>query len=440
MYCDDIESGTTQSAGAFTCPAGTQLSRISGGYDVGTDEVATTGTVAFTGVLTAPASEPYVTPMTTLVVALVQNGQSDEFVLTDADYAAAQASLAQTLGVSVESLNANPVVDTEAAKSNAQVHQVLAAFSPNVEGYEEATAAFAQVIADSATTGGRINLSQDTSVTLAAVNSKLSESGSDLEMATVDLDQAILNVVAAVTAIESAESPARVNSESQKALIDQAPVTIVRRDAEVMLSTEDLKLSQTVTMDSFENPVRTDGRYTARLYSGMTRVDYDNDVFQFNQSINNARVTVAFELTAVEAGDDRSISFVSDDVVVSAIRDRSESLVVSMLSGDSTFQVLGTDSEGVTTDAVIETDGETISSDGDTFSIDLERINGQLADLGFEDILATSGDYVVTLVISGLRINEQDGNETSEASVYTVNTGAGEVTGNGFRGYVSIVR
>ncbi|MFK7859590.1 MAG: hypothetical protein AB8B64_12250 [Granulosicoccus sp.] len=440
VACDGMANGKTRAAGVFNCPAGTVLSRVSGGYDVGIDTVATTGTVPFTGVLKAPATEPFVTPMSTLAVAMAQDGQSSDSVLDLSSFSAAQSSLAQALGISPEILSQNPVVNLDAAKSNAKVHQVLAAFAPNAGAYEEATAAFANVIASSASTGATIDLTANVAVTMAAINSQLEAADSPLALATVDLDQVSANVATANTTIDAAESPARVATESQKALIDQAPVTINRANAMVTLSNANQTASEQLTISEFESPLQTGGMYNARLFSGLTRVSYNNTVFQFNQNINNTRVTVGFEVKSVNPGDERSLNFTSSDVVVSAVKGSPSSLNISMLSDASTFVVLGTDAAGVVTEAVVETNGETFNSDGDALTINLERINGQLKDLGFEDILATSGDYQVTLVINGLRINELGGNVTTEAKEFTVNSGDNALTGNGFRGYVSVIR
>lgn len=438
VSCDDTPNGFTQLAGKFTCPGGSILSQISGGDDVGFDDQATTG-VAFTGVLKAPASAPFVTPMTTVTVAIAQSSQEDGTPLDLGNYEAAQASLAQTLGIDIETFSLNPADNIDAAKSNAKIHQVLAAFAPNVGAYEQATSAFAQVITENAETGGRISLTQDVSSTMMAINGKLAQSNSGLALATADLNQVTSNVVAANTSIENAESPSRVANESQKALIDQAPVTIDRNDAMVTIYNDALKTAEQLSIEGFESALKTDGQYTARLYSGMTSIEYDNNLFQFNQNINNTRVSVAFEIKSDNAGDNRSLIFSSDDIVVSANKGRSESLIVSMLSEQSTFQAVGVDA-GTKTEAIVQTNGETFSSDGDTLTINMERINTQLSDLGFEDILKTSGDYSVTLVIKGLRINEQAGNTTSEAREFTVGSGADALTGNGFRGYVSVIR
>ena len=436
VFCDGEPGGFTGAGGHFECPAGTLLSSIQGGSDVGLDAVATSGGVPFTGVLTAPASAPYVTPLTTLSVTIAQSltVEGENFDL--ASYNQAQADLATTLGVDLLALFDNPIENIEAAKSNAQIHQVLVTFAPGEEDYTSAASALAEVILESAESNVVLNLAEGGAEAMSAINEKLAETNPALALAPADLDEASSLVVAANIAIASAESPARVAEESRKAVINLAPVTIVRENAMVSLNS-----AQTFDLDDFENPTLTDGVYTAQIFSDMTRVEYDSDVFQFNRNIDETQVTVAFELKSVSANDQRSITFVSDEVVVTAFRDNPESLVVSMLSDDSTVQVTGTDMAGVVTEAVIDTNGETISSSGDSFTINLERVNDELSDLGFEDILATSGNYTVTLVISGLRINEREGNEeATEATEYTIDAGETTVTGSGFSGYISIIR
>ncbi|MFK8083052.1 MAG: hypothetical protein AB8B97_22455 [Granulosicoccus sp.] len=440
VSCDDVARGKTRAAGFFTCPAGTMLSRVSGGYDVGIDTVATTGTVPFTGVLTAPATAEFVTPLTTLAVALALDGQSTDGEVDLSGYNAAKSTLARALGIQVATLSQNPVATLGAAQANAKVHQVLAAFAPNKDVYEEATSAFAAVIARAASGGDTLDLTSNVSVTMTAINGELIQSSSTLRKSTVDLDQAAANVATANITIDAAESPAKVAAESQKALIDQAPVTIDRVDATVTLSNANQTANEQLSIAEFESPIQTGGMYNARLFSGMTYVSYDKNVFQFNQNINDTQVTIGFEIKSVNAGDQRSLSVSSNAVKVSAIKGDPASLEITTVSPDSRFTIHGTDAAGVVTKAVFQNNGQTFRTEGDKLTINLEKINQQLSDLKFEDILATDGDYSVTLVIKGLRINEQDGNVTKESKEFTVKDGDQMLTGNGFRGYVSVIR
>lgn len=440
VLCDGMENGETQAAGRFDCPAGTVLSSISGGYDVGTDELETTSDVPFTGVLEAPATQPFVTPMSTISVAIARQESADG-TFQAANYTAALESVAATFGVSARDLSQNPVTNLATAKLNAQVHQIMTAFAPGVNDYSAAVAAVAAVVNTAAQANRPLNLTTDVGVLLAAVNNELAISSPSLAVATADLDQVTANVTSANTAIENAASPDRVAEESKAAIIAQAPVTIDRDNSSISVFNEDSGVVQELDIADFENSTETDGLYIAQLSSGLTRINYNSNVFRFNQNINNTRVTVGFEVESVNAGDSRSISFISEDIVVNANRGDSNSLSISFSSQNATFALVGTDRTGTVTNATVQTDGETFRSDGVALTIDLSKINGQLANLGFTDLLETDGDYSVTLVIDGLRVNEQEGTAAATSSEeFTIDSGADSVTGNGFKGYISVRR
>lgn len=440
VNCDGTPNGMTQAAGVFNCPAGTLLSMISGGYDVGTDPLETISDVPFTGVLEAPATEPFVTPMSTISVAIAK-AASPNAPFDPANYMAALESVAATFGVSVSALSENPVSNLETAKLNAQVHQVLTAFAPGINDYEAATAAIASIVANAAANNTQLNLATDVETIMMRINSELTRTSSPLALATADLNQVTSNVAAANAAIESAVSTDRVAQESKEAIIAQAPVTIDRDNSTVTLFNVQNGTTEELSIAGFEDATQTDGLYTARLSSGLTGVSYNSNVFQFNQNINDTQVTVGFEVQSVNGNDSRSISFISDDIVVNANRGRSGSLDISFKTEDATFDLVGTDSDGIETEATVQTDGETFRSDGDALTINLEKINGQLAALGFVDLLESDGDFSVTLVIRGLRVNEQEGTAAATASEeFTIQSGTESVTGNGFRGYVSVRR
>lgn len=440
VECDGETGNVTAAAGRFTCPAGTVLSEISGGSDVGTDPEAVSGGTPFTGVLKAPATSPYVTPLSTLAVGMALAAQASGEPLDLTNFENAQADLAQTLGINPELLNVNPAENTAAAKTNAQVHQVLAAFAPTEDGYEQAVAAFAEVVAESAKTGQTFNLTTDAGTTMQEINNALAAAGSSLEKSQIDLDEITASVAEANNAIENSETPDQVTDVSNKGIVNQAPVTIDRADASVTLTNATSGVATEIGIADFENPQQSGGTYLTTLSPGITNIEYDSSVFQFNQNIKNAKVTVAFSITSVVANDDRSLSFVSDDVMVSAIKGDSDSLMISMLSDKSEFSVIGTDKDGVETSTTVTTNGETLKSSINSFSVNLERINEQLSDLGFEDILKTSGDYKVTLVISGMSINEKTATDVAAVPQITVETADGDVTGAGFAGYVSVIR
>jgi len=129
---------------------------------------------------------------------------------------------------------------------------------------------------------------------------------------------------------------------------------------------------------------------------------------------------------------------VSDDIIITANKDNSASLVIGTTAANATYEIMGTDQAGIVTEAVVEANGETLHSSGDSITIDLDKINSELVKLDVDPILSSSGDFLVTLVVSGLRINERDGSVTTVSNEYTVEHGADSVTGNGIRGYISV--
>lgn len=443
VFCDDVASGITEASGEFSCGADTVISKVSGGYDVGFDETATSGELPFSGVLSAPASSTYVTPMTSLSLEIaLANTSLDDFTLDD--YDTAQTALADALEIDVASLSANPAESLVVAQTNSMIHQILIAFAPSISAYQEAVAAFAAVISEVDGQNETISLTTAVNDTLAAINAELETSSSNLVKSQTDLAQASENVSRANEAISEAMSPTAVAEQSEVAILAQAPVTIDRTDATVSLfsdsscSVTNSDTMLTLDIDDFENPLQTNGLYVAQLASSLNCVSYDTDVFTFNQSINDTRVTVAFEIESVNSDDDWSVGIFSDDVIITAAEGDSDSLVVEFLSDNASFDISATDINGVVTDAMIATSGETFRTDRESLFLDLERVSQQLNDAGFADVLSRPGDYMVTLVLSGLRVNEQNGTTIMPAEEFSVTVGNETVSGSGFQGYVSV--
>lgn len=437
VSCDDtVMVIPTQAAGRFTCPDGTVLSKVSGGFDVGDNETAISGTSPFMGVLTAPATEPFVTPMTTLSVAIAKNSEGG---FDGSQYATAQTSLANKLGISTEALAGNPIENLEAAKSNAMIHQVLTAFSPGVDGYEDATSAFAQVISDFEE-GGTIDLTTDVAETMSQINNKMVNIDAQRVLSFSEISTKSAEIETANTSIQSATDTNSVDEVAQEALLSQASLTIDRTSAIVTLSNAETESIVTFSLGEFESQTKINDLFNARFYSGLTTIAYSKDVFQFNEDITDSQITVAFEVKAIDDDDSRSLSFSTNDAVISASKDDSASLRLFMLSDSAVIAASGTSSTGVTTDATISTDNQAFITNDETFSIDLQKISDGLVKLGFEDIFGTSGNFSVTLAVGGLLINEKEGSVAVDTEFFTIETGSSSVTGNGFKGYVSVVR
>jgi hypothetical protein len=159
-----------------------------------------------------------------------------------------------------------------------------------------------------------------------------------------------------------------------------------------------------------------------------------------NQDINDAQVTVAFQIEATNAGDNRSLSMMSDEVIVSALAGDSGSLVLSMVDDDSTFTANGIDRDGVATAVTVDTpNGGTLESSREGFSFSLESVQNKLTEQGFADFLSEDGDYLVTMIISGLSINELEESSVVPAKQFSIDSGSVQATGAGFQGYLSVI-
>ena len=122
----------------------------------------------------------------------------------------------------------------------------------------------------------------------------------------------------------------------------------------------------------FVTPLSTATVMTARASVGAT-VDLENDVTDTLTAINAALLDTfsplalsASQLESTVAGDNRSLSFYSSDVRLSASANQSDSLVIT-LPDAATFHAVGTDSLGALTSAEALIDGQDTFSNGDEY-------------------------------------------------------------------------
>jgi len=195
-----------------------------------------------------------------------------------------------------------------------------------------------------------------------------------------------------------------------------------------------------ISLNDFEYPVLSSGRYNTVINSKLRGISYENRALQFNDSFENARVSMAFEIKAVNEDDQRTLSFATNDVTLTATQNDASSLEITM-PVNAIFNVHGTRKNGtVTTTEILVEEADTFSSIGSQLNVTFDKINNKLIELGYTDILATSGNYRMTMVISGMHINERSGSQIQPANYYTVGSGATQLTGAGFQGYVTYER
>ena len=169
-------SATTDASGNFTLLDGTGPLVMSGGTDVSTG-------LAFTGVLRAPAGSTVVTPLTTLVAALVDGGQT---------LAQATENVKSALGVdaSVDLLNFDPVPAAVAGDTTAA--QVLAAGIQVQNVISQASA----LLAGAGATDPGAALTAELVVVVAA--------GAPVDLSSATTTQALISDAASATAVNVA--------------------------------------------------------------------------------------------------------------------------------------------------------------------------------------------------------------------------------------------
>ncbi|NND92319.1 MAG: hypothetical protein HKN42_15780 [Granulosicoccus sp.] len=435
VSCDGEDAGVTAAGGWMTCPEGTKLVTVLGGMDVGFDVEATESSIPFIGKLTAPANLGYVTPLTTIAVRLAttEDGYDDTL------WHSSVKSLASVLNVPELDLAADASQDMDLIRLNAQLQQVLSAFVRSEADYEGAIDALATVVAARDESGSTIDLQDEVADTLIAINTALQVNYSEIALGATELESLAVTIQAANIAIAEAGSPDLVAATAAANSVELALVTIDRSAQAVTLTSYDdvQYITSAVSIDDFESSTLSNGSYMTQVDRNLDEVGYDNSVLQFDEDLNNVGVTMAFELKSTTAGDSRSLSFVSDDVRLTASAGQPDSLVITLPDG-ATFDAVGTDSQGTVTTAETMVDGrDTFSNRSGAFYVNYSQIVEKLESLGFENIFASAGNYEMTLLIGGIRINERSGSTVVPALRYVIAVGDRQVIGSGFKGYLS---
>ncbi len=435
VFCDGDEAGETSAGGHLSCPANTVLVTVRGGMDVGFDASATASDMPFTGELRAPADLGFVTPLSTVAVQMASTETGYDAQLWDEKV----AQLAAALGDPTLDLAADSSKDMQLIRFNAQLQQVLSSFARSEAEYGQAIEALATVITARAAVGATIDLENDVTGTMTAINAALLNKFSPLAQSASKLEASTLAVQSANLAIAEASSPGLVAASAVGATVARAVVTIDRSAQSVFLgSYNDAQYAEiSISIDDFEDSTLSNGSYQTQVGKGLAEVGYSNEVLKFSQDMDNVQVTMGFELKSTVAGDPRRLSFYSDDIRLSATANRPDSLVITLPDG-ATFHAIGTDTLGTITSAeVLIDDKDTFSNRDEYFSVNYDSVMDKLESLGFEDIFESSGNYEMTLIIGGIQLKERSGLDVVPATRYAITVGSRQVSGAGFKGYMS---
>ena len=361
VYYNGKEVGLSDANGKFTVndiPEGAILS-FKGGVDVSTGEI-------FEGVLKAPAGadgeDIVATPITTIVSSLVENGASHED---------AKATVAKKLGVSVESIEADPIEvlksGTDAQKAEAAqviVHSLVIqktaeTFASAVGSSDEAFDACMDAIAEKIESSTNIETAMSDTAELATdMAIKLKDTSTDTLIsekldAASDAAKTVVETVSAIdeTALTGADSTAQLENIS-KAI--EVVTSTIEKKVEAIASSEDvasIEVAQTATEEATKAVV---------MLGGVTGVA--------------TKIEAQIEATGVGKTIDASSfaeTFLADDVI--AIQaDTFDTLVDSGLTLDMVAEVGSKVAEGSDTSiADIVTSVVDIAKENGTISADV---------------------------------------------------------------------
>jgi len=430
--CDDEPSGATSQGGLFVCPGESILASVRGGMDVGFDDSRTDGGLPFIGEMVGPTELGFVTPLSTLAVGLsTQNG-----VFNPEIWDSSVQVLSDTFGEPDLDLSEDPTIELTLVRLNAMVHQVISSFATSTDDYVVVTMSFIDVIRASSSANQSLPLDGNIGITMNAINTQLMTDAPELVKSDAELNNDIQNLIAASAAFQQAQTPESVSSAVIDSEINRSAITIDRNNAVLGFYDYYSGNFTEVAVSSFENSNQFNGRYE-------TYIDYfdylliNHDALVIEENIDRKRISIALNIQATDEGDTRSLTVVSSDVYLSAEQGDSSSITIDVEAG-GLFNANSTSSTGVVTDTTIELETtDTFTSREGEVSVNTRSIRRELVELGFEDIFEYPGNFEVTVVISGVTVNEYDNGEESLAQQFTVEAGNLAVTGSGFQGFIS---
>ncbi len=439
VSCDGTANGTTAAAGRYTCPAGTTLATVSGGSDVGYDATKTSGGIAFTGILSGPTSAKFITPVSTLAVEMAKtDGKYDPEKLEGA-----LATIRKALGQPNLSLDSDPSSDQATIRLNAQVHQIVSGLTTTSEDYAKVMSSFGDLLKAKSAEGTTLNVAGDLKETLTQLNSQVARTFPELEIPASDLADIIPAIEKANKAIEEAETPEQtagvVTSEDSKRK-DYA-IAIDKYLGPVVFQGADGN-NFTYTTIQYETETKSNGKYTAQLNRGIKRLSYDPTAIRIARTLNNVPIDVGIEIKSTD--DNRKLSIIGTGLRLSATKDDSTSIVFTVPSG-SEWTAYGTQDDGTEISiSKLKNDPRVFDGSKNGININFDEIASALKNRGYVDITKDTGNFKITLIINGIKINRISGDEPKRnifpAFTYGVEVdNEHELIGPGFQGFVTIL-
>ncbi|MBX2884161.1 MAG: hypothetical protein KTR32_29670 [Granulosicoccus sp.] len=435
VKCDGEESTeTTGLAGHFTCPPATKLFEISGGIDVGFDELEDELGVLFLGNLKAPSSLPFVTPTSTLLVEMSKD-ESGEFDPLQFD--AAVETLETVLGVDIDPA-ADATADLATIKRNAQIQNVINTFVDSTDDYDKVVVAFTRSITSAQDSSQSIDLVSGVNDLMSSMNTELIEIDQNVAKDPISISALAAAISATNYQITLAQGKSGVTEAANQPASSGQMMTINHDEVEVFLGNDGGQMNA-FSMADFESDLKdANGMFMVKASELVDTIGFDRSALTIDASVTNQPIELGFELQATDTADSRKLSVTTEAILTMSEGD-SASIEVYVPSG-IVMSVTAVDGDGTRTDASFTVSGErTFSSSNGFVSINLDDIEQRLADKGITGFLDRAGNYQITLVVGGVLIAEKVENVSVLLNPYTVITDGMTVNGKGFRGYASFI-
>ncbi len=429
VFCDGERNGRTQAAGRFDCPASTAVAQIRGGMDVGFDEAAVTGGIPFSGELKAPGGAPYVTPLSTLATNMATTAGTFDAT----QYDGAVADLAESLDLTGLDLDTSPVVDVAMAKANAKINQLIINFADSTDEYSIVSEQLAIAIKAAVP----LSLTADASTIVSTLNERLVFAAPELSVEPAEqaaIAEAFGDVVAAIDQSVSAKQVGDIVEQENGG----APyVFTIDRSAPLVRFGDPADDSiKFFSLAEFESSSQGLFGYTVVNGAQSKVVEFDTSAFDVTQSVTNADVDLAIEFTSTDANDERHISIIMYGASLSMTEGSSDSVKISVPSNTLLFAQAMDEAGVVTNITTLAGDDYFATNANGNFSFAFSSLNQELNDRGYYNFTQESGNYEVTMVISGLGFGIKDSpTAMSDPGIYSISTATRTVSGNGLNGY-----
>ncbi|MGF1545953.1 MAG: hypothetical protein ACFCUG_01335 [Thiotrichales bacterium] len=445
IFCDNSANGKTKAAGHYTCPTGSKLVKIRGGVDVGFDENKTSSDLSFDGELVGPGSAKYITPLTTLAVELA--GGEDNF--DESAIPAALEKLKAVFGLSQLTLDDNPATNPALARINAQISQIISDFSWTADDYRKVMRSMSKLVAERYASSRQIDIAggdafdQD----MRELNGKIGEDYQELFLSdATELNNRINRLKNLSKNIEDTTDVKDID----KTVVESDPqpkyVFAVRESWGVLRVRAEDKSMPIYKITEFENDqTDTQGRYLTQVSRGIQGVAYDPQAFDVEKSISEQAVSIGISVKSTTPGDFRRIDAVADGVLLTTHKGDAANVQVYAPAGLE-WHFKGVKSDGTTQLATIENEEANLFNSIDeirpqSMRVNFDSVSKWLDDRGFMDITQETGNFEMTMVISGIKFARLVGSEETPARPESFTVSVDEdrtVTGPGLKGYVTV--